>query len=542
MQSNLPEFDATFTETPIDRLLRTQQQLETPVVRIARHKDNLSSAGSESETRFRELIPMSAPERGEQYAFEVNLDLCTGCKACVSACHSMNGLEDNETWRDVGMILGGEPYKPYLQTVTTACHHCEDPACLQGCPVNAYEKDPHSGIVLHLDDQCIGCQYCVLKCPYDVPKYSQNLGIVRKCDMCHSRLAEGHAPACVQACPNEAIRITTVANRNPIAPTLLPGTVDSAYTRPTTRYISKKEIPQNATPADANQPRPEHPHWPLILMLSGTQASVGTLAVALWIGLNPLQNDRLTTVLLFTSAILGAFGLASSTLHLGKPFKAWRAFLGLGHSWLSREIIVFGAFFPFLVKAAVLQILPDSLLNAVPVSSHVITLTALLLGLLGIFCSVMIYHDTRRPFWEFHRTAIRFFGTTIILGSAIWLASTAFLNFSISTAAILLCLSTMLKLTFEWRESQPESHSGTILKNSARLLQSKLQAVLHCRMLLGITGGIILPLLCLLPLYPGINAIIAGISLLLCIGAEVGERYLYFRAVVAFKMPGGIST
>ena len=81
---------------------------------------------------------------------------------------------------------------------------------MNGCPVLAYEKDPETGIVRHLDDQCIGCQYCVLKCPYDVPKYSTELGIVRKCDMCHSRLAEGEAPACVQACPTEAIRITIV--------------------------------------------------------------------------------------------------------------------------------------------------------------------------------------------------------------------------------------------------------------------------------------------------------------------------------------------
>ena len=50
----------------------------------------------------------------------------------------------------------------------------------------AYEKDAETGIVRHLDDQCIGCQYCVLKCPYDVPKYSKKRGIVRKCDMCYS--------------------------------------------------------------------------------------------------------------------------------------------------------------------------------------------------------------------------------------------------------------------------------------------------------------------------------------------------------------------
>ena len=146
-------------------------------------------------------------------AFQVDLDACTGCKACVTACHRLNGLDDDEgeTWRSVGLLHGGTAEAPVQQTVTTACHHCLDPACMKGCPVGAYEKDPVTGIVRHLDDQCIGCQYCVLKCPYDVPKYNARLGIVRKCDMCHGRLAEGEAPACVQACPTQAIRIVTVA-------------------------------------------------------------------------------------------------------------------------------------------------------------------------------------------------------------------------------------------------------------------------------------------------------------------------------------------
>src|SRR5262249_30553233 len=109
---------------------------------------------------------------GQQYAFSVDLDACTGCKACVSACHSLNGLDDHETWRHIGTLQGGTTRHPIQQTVTTACHHCLEPACQQGCPVGAYEKD--TGIVRHLDDQCIGCQYCILKCPYDVPQYMRN--------------------------------------------------------------------------------------------------------------------------------------------------------------------------------------------------------------------------------------------------------------------------------------------------------------------------------------------------------------------------------
>src|SRR5438046_521299 len=198
----------------LDELLAEQQRLDTPVARFTTaHDEDPSSRLSAFSSQ---LIPLSKPKPGEQYAFEVDLDSCTGCKSCVAACHSLNGLDDTETWRDVGMLVSSEPRHPFTQTITTACHHCADPACLNGCPVLAYEKDPVTGIVHHLDDQCIGCSYCILKCPYDVPKFSSRLGIVRKCDMCHGRLAHGEAPACAQACPTSAIRIVNVAVPPPL--------------------------------------------------------------------------------------------------------------------------------------------------------------------------------------------------------------------------------------------------------------------------------------------------------------------------------------
>src|SRR2546423_7326169 len=188
-------------------LLSEQQDL--PAVAKFAHREIHGSVPDQARY-YRDLVPLAAPRDGQQYAFEVDLDACSGCKACVTACHRLNGLEEGEAWRSVGLLHGGATESPILQHVTTACHHCLEPACLHGCPVQAYEKDPITGIVRHLDDQCIGCQYCMLTCPYDVPKYSHRLGIVRKCDMCHGRLAAGEAPACVQACPNQAIRISLV--------------------------------------------------------------------------------------------------------------------------------------------------------------------------------------------------------------------------------------------------------------------------------------------------------------------------------------------
>src|SRR5687767_7360329 len=160
------------TPSLVEELLADQQSL-TAVEQFSRaHDEHALAAGA----RYRNLIPLEAPRPGEQYAFEVELDKCSGCKACVTACHSLNGLDDNETWREVGLLInepkrrrngfgGTSSTNPYsidqsrtspaciTQHVTTACHHCVDPACLNGCPVLAYEKDPVTGIVRHLDDQ-----------------------------------------------------------------------------------------------------------------------------------------------------------------------------------------------------------------------------------------------------------------------------------------------------------------------------------------------------------------------------------------------------
>src|SRR3954453_3302558 len=258
-------FEEKEVRTLIDDLLAEQQQL-TAVERFSRKHER---AALPSQSRYyRDLIPLSKPIQGEQYAFAVDLDICTGCKACVSACHSLNGLDDDEIWRNIGLIHGGRAEEPYQQTVTTACHHCVEPGCLEGCPVRAYEKDADTGIVRHLDDQCIGCEYCLLKGPYDVPKYSKKRGIVRKCDMCYNRLAADEAPACVQACPASAITIRivskeAVAARSETEDRLIPGAFLSSYTKPTTQYATRPPVPANARAADALPPRLEHAQWPL---------------------------------------------------------------------------------------------------------------------------------------------------------------------------------------------------------------------------------------------------------------------------------------
>ena len=509
--------------TLIDELLADQQQL-TAVDRFASARALIAPA-----TRYRELIPSAQPQPGQQYAFEVDLDKCTGCKACVSACHSLNGLDDGETWRDVGLLFSSDWKQPYQQTITTACHHCVDPGCLNGCPVLAYDKDPVTGIVRHLDDQCIGCQYCVMKCPYEVPKYSAKRGIVRKCDMCVNRLAVGEAPACAQACPSEAIRITIVDQSALVAAAesgnFLPGSPSPKITVPSTRYKTSRAFPRQLLPGDHASLTPSDPHLPLVFMLVLTQLSVGASVAAVFTPSRPLGLLALTSLLL---------ALAVAGLHLGRPLQAWRAFLGWRRSWFSREVIAFGAYLPLIALSLTMS----------QTGNFQARILAALVGLAGVACSAMIYADTGREFWSPGECFARFFGTTILLGAS---ARLLFVS-SDAVFAFWLCVrvaAMMIKLGIERRIFQHLVDENTpvlsSLNQTARLLAGQLGFITRSRVGLAIIGGGLLPGLMLmarldakLPAYP-----IAAIALALTLSGECLERYLFFRAVVPLKMPGG---
>ena len=403
---------------------------ETAVDRFAQaHDEAVGSGAPAAGGRYSALMPATPPGEGRQYAFEVDLDACSGCKSCVAACHAMNGLEDDESWRDVGLLHGGGEGEPVLQHVTTACHHCLDPACMHACPVDAYEKDPATGIVKHLDDQCFGCQYCTLACPYDAPKYSAAKGIVRKCDMCSDRLAEGEAPACVQSCPGEAIGIRVVDVDQVVEESetnlFVPGAPEPGITLPTTTYRTARVLPRNMMPADYYSVSPTAPHWPLIVMLALTQMSVGAFLVeqvlglvapsALMASIRPLHSA--------SALVFGLLALAVSVLHLGRPRYAYRAVIGLRHSWLSREIVAFGLFAGLAVTYAAWPWVGAHLLSARGTAPPWLGWTVAGFGVAGIGCSVMVYQFTQKDFWNGWSTGCRFLLTAAVLGlAAAWLS------------------------------------------------------------------------------------------------------------------------
>ncbi len=521
---------------------------------------------------YRSLLPATAPGPGQQYAFEVDLDRCSGCKACVVACHTLNGLDDNETWRDVGLLVGGSRTAPVMQHVTAACHHCLEPACMTACPVNAYEKDPLTGIVKHLDDQCFGCQYCTMACPYDVPKYHAGKGIVRKCDMCSSRLAVGEAPACVQACPHEAITIQIV-NQQQVADdaeaaVFLPAAPDPLITLPTTIYKTQRVFPRNLLPADYFRVNSQHAHWPLVVMLVLTQLSVGAFIAWLlfepWLGESQVQELR--PLHAASSLGIGLLALTASLFHLGRPQYAFRAVLGLRHSWLSREIVAFSLFAGLAAAYAGAVVSQQYFSDLTPAAWQVVGVKWLgrsvaASGIVAIFCSTMIYVFTRRDCWSMTRVGVRFVLTSALLGVAtVWLSVllVMLVRPSESLSALLrdigpiLC-QTLMALTavkLIW-EAAIFRHllfpRMTPLQRSAMLLSRELSNTTMARFALGILGGLLMP-----ALLSGKAAAIAGnaelvqftatagLLFIACLVGELLERYLFFAACAAPRMPGGI--
>ncbi len=137
---------------------------------------------------------------------------CTGCERCIQACVESNALEEDlpaaraRTDRLSGRRLASVVGVPGGGYARKSCLHCMRPACVEACLVGAITKTPQ-GPVVYDADKCIGCRYCMLACPFGIPRYEwdETLPFITKCTMCAERLAVGQIPACVGACPHEAM-------------------------------------------------------------------------------------------------------------------------------------------------------------------------------------------------------------------------------------------------------------------------------------------------------------------------------------------------
>jgi formate dehydrogenase iron-sulfur subunit len=136
--------------------------------------------------------------------------ICIGCKQCERACAEHNHLPYNDA------IAAEEKQSEHKYTVVLTkddkfmrrlCMNCVDPACASVCPVGALQKTAVGPVIYH-EDRCMGCRYCMVACPFGVPKYEWDklLPRVRKCTMCPDRVLAGQQTACAEACPTGATK------------------------------------------------------------------------------------------------------------------------------------------------------------------------------------------------------------------------------------------------------------------------------------------------------------------------------------------------
>ncbi len=169
---------------------------------------------------LKHLRAESKPDGQEFVGILVDTTRCVGCQSCEEACAEAHGLPEPDTSSD---IEGERPTTPeqwtaisYYETerggvyVKKQCMHCNQPACASACPTKAMLKTKE-GPVIWRADKCMGCRFCMLSCPFDMPKFEYDKAIpdIQKCIMCWERLQEGEEPACVAECPEDALMFGT---------------------------------------------------------------------------------------------------------------------------------------------------------------------------------------------------------------------------------------------------------------------------------------------------------------------------------------------
>jgi molybdopterin-containing oxidoreductase family iron-sulfur binding subunit len=171
------------------------------------------------------------PEHKKRYVMVVDIKRCVGCHTCAIACKQGNNLPNDIWWNRV-LTCGGEnidtpegeyPSSLDISYLTFACQHCDEPACVKSCPTKAtWQRE--DDIVMQDYDKCMGCEMCVMACPYDAvrtlnekePEYHldfavgdatvepQQKGTVSKCNFCYERVDQGLLPNCIEVCPVNA--------------------------------------------------------------------------------------------------------------------------------------------------------------------------------------------------------------------------------------------------------------------------------------------------------------------------------------------------
>jgi formate dehydrogenase iron-sulfur subunit len=160
----------------------------------------------------------------DSFAILHDTTLCVGCRSCEAACNKVNDLpQPDQPFTDLSVLETPRRTTTKAFTVVNKhdslkkpghpvfykkqCNHCLEPACASACFVRAFSKTK-TGAVVYDASVCVGCRYCMIACPFEIPTYEYDQALtprIRKCTMCHPRVIEGQLPGCVEACPMEAL-------------------------------------------------------------------------------------------------------------------------------------------------------------------------------------------------------------------------------------------------------------------------------------------------------------------------------------------------
>lgn len=282
----------------------------------------------------------------ESKGFIFDYSKCVACHACLVACYNENHTQPPISWRQVQSHNKIKVPLSGFINLSIACNHCIDAPCLKACPAKAYHKDSVTGAIIHTADKCIGCTYCTWACPFDAPKYNVAKGEVEKCNFCNERLKLGAIPACTNACPTGAlsfgdIEISEIVDapglsRNPTSPRTNFLNSDVVNSKPQMDLDASGFNPSQVPITDVKPKINAIKEWPLVIFTLLSSLLVGWIIFLLF---NPSSTNYG-----YYFIGLGLLGMGLSSLHLGKPFRAYRSIFNIKTSWLSREILFYSLF------------------------------------------------------------------------------------------------------------------------------------------------------------------------------------------------------
>ncbi|MCW8837504.1 MAG: dimethyl sulfoxide reductase anchor subunit [Thiovulaceae bacterium] len=514
---------------------------QTPLESFIEHKaDTGMQCGNYS-------IDIPKLQEGEQYRFHFDATACVGCRCCEVACNEQNNNPADIKWRRVGEMEGGE-FPVFTQMFNSmSCNHCIDPECLKGCPTESYIKIDKTGIVVHEDDTCIGCQYCTWNCPYGVPTFHKERNIVTKCHMCHERLNVGQTPACVQACPSGAIEIEVVNVQKWLDEDMhkqanMPFLPDATITNSTTRYTLPDNLPQDMKEMDEHILKPSHSELPLVFMTVLTQISLGGF-LALFLGdiMSIFGFESPNWIMALLVLFPAALGLPLSAMHLGRPILAFTAMKNIKTSWLSREALALGVF------TALMGVVVSFYFLEVSQGTRLIAeLATFIVGVYGIYAQSMIYRIKARPSWNRVTTNMKFFGVAYIGINMLGLVAVVFGILEIAIPLISLAmLGALAQIFFTYEDVRTLGSDGANeyqLKRTLRLYDENFKNIKRFRFVSIVFGGVFLPLLAIVFLSSSSFAFASTamiFSLFLIFISELSDRFLFYSTVVPLGMAGG---